>query len=221
MNGLTATNLVSVMNDGISMLDLLTGASRDVREPVFRGSILPGLLRPHHVGLLVPPCSDREIRTVLDVRGFEVASVFRSAVVATELMARYGRPVSVNIYRSCRADNDGPTLEVFHVVEGLTGREIVAAIADIRHIAFAPKEPIDTESLFREMSAEGFDYVGGGVNPDDVAAQNGGVAVLYFRDNGREAELPKIEIVMPPSSLDDGNRASSKPAAKNEVVGLE
>ena len=185
-----------VINAGISLMHNLTHSPQHLLDLAFKDIFLRHELQLHHVGLLVPLCSHADISSSIEAHGFKVLSVFPSAVVAAQLSKRFDKQVRVDIYRSSPTNGGIPTLEVFRVVDGLDAGDVHAVMPDVLHVAYAPNASIDVGTLCEKITADGFEYAGGGVNYDDVKLNCDGVTVLYFLNRQLIEEVPKIELVL-------------------------
>lgn len=167
--------------EGIALLDDLTERTAQLLYSVF--SAVPPLdgLKPHHVGILVPPCNHDRLLTAIREQGLRITGMFPSAVVAAELAQRYRSQVSIDVYFCEVAADPGPALEIFHVTAGLSDAQTHAACAGVLHVALAPAPGSDIPALRKRMAADGFCCVGGGTNSKDVLSTAEGVTVLYFR----------------------------------------
>nr|VFK63180.1 MAG: hypothetical protein BECKUNK1418G_GA0071005_103028 [Candidatus Kentron sp. UNK]VFK71387.1 MAG: hypothetical protein BECKUNK1418H_GA0071006_106317 [Candidatus Kentron sp. UNK] len=256
------------MDTGISLLHNLTHHPTRILEKAFKDAFLRHMLLPHHVGILAPSSSHENLSSAIRKRGFEILSVFPSAVVTAQLTQRFGKRVSVDIYlcrpvatphveglsspmmkdaprvgwirpKAASTNNqrwvraathptartfmakdhvgsfppghdkathaspsptlmpkDSPKIEIFRVGDGLTAADIRMAMSDILHVAYTPRQPLDTAIIFQKMLIEGFEYVGGGVNDKPMPEQNA-ITVLYFRKRQPVEGIPKIEFFLP------------------------
>nr|VFJ45917.1 MAG: hypothetical protein BECKFM1743A_GA0114220_100305 [Candidatus Kentron sp. FM]VFJ46018.1 MAG: hypothetical protein BECKFM1743C_GA0114222_100335 [Candidatus Kentron sp. FM]VFK07045.1 MAG: hypothetical protein BECKFM1743B_GA0114221_100305 [Candidatus Kentron sp. FM] len=188
------TNPNRAIDAGIAILDNLTYRPAQILEQVFEDDFLRRILSSHHVGLLAPPCSDKELLKAIEERGIDVLSVFPSAVVASQLTGRFGKQVSADIYLCRSMAKNAPRLEIFRVVDGLDAADVRTAMHDILHIAYTPHEPVNTREIFKKIVADGLEYVGGGVNQS--MSEEDAVTVLYFCKRQPIAEVSKIELFL-------------------------
>jgi len=191
------TDVGQLIGSGVSLMHDLMQAPHHLLDLAFNDDFLRRKLQLHHVGLLVSRCSDAEMVSSIEAHGLQVLSVFPSSVVATQLSKQFGKPVKIDISRTCSSSGGVQTLELFRVVDGLETHEVAAVMPDILHIAYVPTESVDVETLCTKMAADGFDYIGGGINYQDVTADSGENTVLYFLNRQLLKDVPKIELVLP------------------------
>nr|VFJ95190.1 MAG: hypothetical protein BECKLFY1418B_GA0070995_106615 [Candidatus Kentron sp. LFY] len=190
------TGIGEAIDTGISLLDNLANKPTQILDLVFNDGFLRRILSPHHVGLLAPPGSHGDLSSAIGARGIHILSVLRSSVVTAQLTGRFGKQVNVDIYL-CRAKaRDTPRLEVFRVVEGLGATDIRTAMPDVLHVAYTPREPVGVAAISEKIVADGFEYVGGGVNHNKLMSEQNAITVLYFRRRQPIEGIPRIELFL-------------------------
>nr|VFK37871.1 MAG: hypothetical protein BECKTC1821E_GA0114239_1001126 [Candidatus Kentron sp. TC] len=226
------TDIHEAIDTGISLLDNLFHHPTRILEKAFKDTALHRVLSPHHIGILAPSSSHGDLSIAIEGRGLEVLSVFPSAVVTAQLTQCFGKRVSVDIYL-CRPMTDHvddfttghdkvgacPKMEIFRVVDGLTAEDIRAAMSDVLHVAYTPRQPTDTATISQKMLVEGFEYVGGGINSNEPMSEENAITVLYFRKRQPIEGIPKIEFFLPgkhalppvPGTADPSKRSFNDP----------
>nr|VFK39250.1 MAG: hypothetical protein BECKSD772F_GA0070984_10359 [Candidatus Kentron sp. SD]VFK44093.1 MAG: hypothetical protein BECKSD772E_GA0070983_10339 [Candidatus Kentron sp. SD]VFK79107.1 MAG: hypothetical protein BECKSD772D_GA0070982_10369 [Candidatus Kentron sp. SD] len=184
------------IDTGMSLLGNLKDKPAEILDLAFQSDFPRRILAPHHVGLLAPPGSHAELFNVIKARG-HLLSVLRSSVVTAELTKRFGKQVGVDIYLCRSLKTDTPKLEVFRVVEGLNAANIRAAIPHVLHVAYTPRETVDMETIYSSIIADGFEYVGGGINQNKLMSKEDAITVFYFRKRPPVEGIPKIELFLP------------------------
>jgi len=192
-----AIDMGTAIDTGISLFDDLVGNPTRILEKAFQDPSLRHLLSPHHVGFLAPPGNLSELLRAIQTREFHVLSVFRSTVVTKQLSQRFNREVGVDVHLCRSMARDTPKIEVFRVIGGLSATDIRTAIPDILHVAYTPREPVDTKTISEQIIREGFEYVGGGINSNKPIPGENIITVLYFRKRQTTPGIPKIELFLP------------------------